>query len=1150
MATQPDNWEAVKALFEAALEEEAANRSSFLKARCPDASVCAEVERLLAEHDEAASFLSAAPLGNIPATPSRLSEGEVLAGRFRIVRFIAGGGMGDVYEADDQELRDRVAVKTIRPEILREADAVARFKREVYLARKVTHFNVCRVFDLFRHRVEGGNERDDIVFISMELLHGKTLGARLKEGGRMSAEEALPVVRQMACALAAAHAAGIVHRDFKPGNVVLVGAPGQWRAVVTDFGLALRSVTSDETASLTTGQGLLGTPAYMSPEQIEGRPATAASDIYALGLVMYEMVTSVRPFQGETPISAALKRLTESPAPPRKLQPGLSALWESVILRCLERDPAQRFTTAKEVTDAFDYNERPSADSRARFRRKRYAAAAAVALLVSLGIATVRYGLYQRQSAMRSSSNAIVRRSVAVLGFKNLSDNSGLNWISTALSEELADELSAGQQLRIVPGETVARLKADLSLPQTDSLASQTLSKIRNALGTDVVVTGSYLPVAERLRVDVQLKNTISGETIATLSDTADENQMLDLVSRIGGALREKCGVVQLTSSQEQAVKTAQAANPAATRFYAEGLEKLRSFDALGARSLFESAIKADGSYALAHSALASAWLQLGYDNKAKQEAEKAVDLGNGLSQEDRLWIEAQFHEASHEETQAVQSLQNLYQIAPDNPEYGLRLANAQLLNGNLSDAASTLATLKKLTVASTDARIDLAEANIAKNVGDYSKALAMADRAQQKADSEGARILVALALMRQSSALDMLGQRGEAIARGEKARRIFSEAGDRDDFAKMNANLALILVRQSKFEEAKRRFQESLDEFREIGDQHAEETMYGQLAWVAENQDDLDGAQKLYEHSLSLARELDDKSRFGGYIGSIALILSYKGDLSGAISKKEEVLAIAKESGQTQLESQTYIDLVGMLLARGDLATAKEFAAHADALLAKTPNSRGKALASQSWGDILATENRLAEAHQKYQDALNMAVQISEKQLVPYCQLSLAELEIDEHHTAESEVILREVIEYFHAQKDNGGEAWALGDYVRAELELGHMGAASMKAKLAKVLAQHDRSLSGLDVHWIVALTEGLTGNVQQAQEELKDLSNEAEKQGNIALAFKVRLARGEIALKSHDESGRKILSDLSKDAAARGFLLYSERTHTIMNR
>ena len=462
----------------------------------------------------------------------------------------------------------------------------------------------------------------------------------------------------------------------------------------------------------------------------------------------------------------------------------------------------------------------------------------------------------------------------------------------------------------------------------------------------------------------------------------------------------------------------------------------MRSFDALGARSLFESAIEADGHYALAHSALASTWLQLGYDGKAKEEAAKAVELGNGLSREDSLWIEAQFHEAAHQESQAVQSLQSLFHIAPDNPEYGLRLTNAQLANGNPSDAASTLAILRKLTALSNDARIDLAEANIASSYGDYKKSLAAAERAQQKAESEGARILTALSLMRQSSALDLLGQQPEAIVRGEKARRMFAEAGDRDDFAKMNASLALTLVRQSKFEEAKRRYQESLDEFRATGDKRGEEVIYGQLAWVADLQDDLDGAQTLYEKALSLARELDDKSRVGGYIGSIALILSYKGDLSGAISKKEEVLAIAKESGQSQLESQTRIDLVGMFLARGDLATAKELLTQADELLAKTPNSRGKALSSQAWGDILATENRLAEAQQKYQDALSIAVQTNEKQLVPYCQLSLAELEIDERRIGESEAILKEVIGYFHAQENNGGEAWALGDYVRAELE------------------------------------------------------------------------------------------------------------------
>src|SRR5208282_114840 len=260
MAMSPEKWETVKALFDEALELDASARSAFLRDHCPDAEARTEVERLLDEHDQAGEFLSTPVLGNFPLEPEaptpELSESQVLAGRFRIVRFIAGGGMGEVYEAEDQELHEQVAVKTIRPEILAQPNAVTRFKREVHLARKVTHRNVCRIFDLFRHRPDGGTVQEETVFISMELLRGKTLGTRLKEGGRMSEGEALPLIGQMASALAAAHAVGIVHRDFKPGNVVLVEVPGQdaERAVVTDFGLALQSLISDEGASLSTGQ--------------------------------------------------------------------------------------------------------------------------------------------------------------------------------------------------------------------------------------------------------------------------------------------------------------------------------------------------------------------------------------------------------------------------------------------------------------------------------------------------------------------------------------------------------------------------------------------------------------------------------------------------------------------------------------------------------------------------------------------------------------------------------------------------------------------------------------------------------------------------------------------------------------------------------
>jgi eukaryotic-like serine/threonine-protein kinase len=356
MAIQPQNWPKVKALFYEALELSPRARSTFLRDKCADASVRAEVERLLAEHDEAETFLATpvpgdiAPEAESTVVTQKLCGGELLAGRFCIIRFLAGGGMGEVYEAEDQELRERVAIKIIRPEALVQPNAVARFKREVHLAKKVTHPNVCRIFDLFRHKAATGKEPEETVFISMELLHGKTLEEELKTRGRLSTEVALPLIEQMASALAAAHAVGVVHRDFKPGNVVLEGGPGQWRAVVTDFGLALRPLMSEETTAFSTGQGaVMGTPAYMSPEQLEGRPVTAATDIYALGLVMYEMVTGARLFRGDTPISAALKRLTEAPTPPRRFRPELSEAWETVILRCLERDPAQRLAKAEEV---------------------------------------------------------------------------------------------------------------------------------------------------------------------------------------------------------------------------------------------------------------------------------------------------------------------------------------------------------------------------------------------------------------------------------------------------------------------------------------------------------------------------------------------------------------------------------------------------------------------------------------------------------------------------------------------------------------------------------------------------------------------------------------------------------------------------------
>src|SRR5450432_4062594 len=294
MEMSPEQWDKVKELYESALECTPTQRADFLQRNSADELVREEVQRLLAGHEDATSFLSVPPYANYLVatnqTEIRFAPGEVLAGRFRITSFIAAGGMGEVYEAEDQELKETLAIKTIRSEILEQSNSLERFKREVRLARKVTHPNICRVYDLFRHERVQGKHRSVIVFVSMELLRGETLSQRIRRTGPMLPDEALPLINQIASGLEAAHHAGVVHRDFKPGNVILVpdGETNQIRTVITDFGLAVRTgIDTSRSSELTATHGVIGTPAYMAPEQFEGREVTKLTDIYALGLVIH-----------------------------------------------------------------------------------------------------------------------------------------------------------------------------------------------------------------------------------------------------------------------------------------------------------------------------------------------------------------------------------------------------------------------------------------------------------------------------------------------------------------------------------------------------------------------------------------------------------------------------------------------------------------------------------------------------------------------------------------------------------------------------------------------------------------------------------------------------------------------------------------------
>ena len=402
---QSDHWARVKEIFTEALDQSPDAREAFAQRACgADGHLLNDVLKLLDGHSRAngtwSQPLFPLALDERPEQPPRFSPSMLVAQRFRIIRIIARGGMGEVYEAEDLQLGVRVALKTIRPEIAADERVLELFKNEIQTARRVTHPNVCRIYDLAQHSEPVAGQGDEVtIFLTMELLAGETLSERLKSHGPFSREEALPLIRQMAAALQAAHEAGVIHRDFKPGNVMLSPGPGgDLRVVVTDFGLAVpRSQVQPQPLPGAAG----GTPAYMAPEQLNGGEVTTATDFYALGLVISEMVgTKVIGARVQSASTSPIRTILQAGAahPPITLRlPQAFRRWEPVLLRCLESDPAKRYPRATAVAEALVAE---SARRPAWTRPKSLATAAGVliAILGLTGSFAQRYSRWHSQN--------------------------------------------------------------------------------------------------------------------------------------------------------------------------------------------------------------------------------------------------------------------------------------------------------------------------------------------------------------------------------------------------------------------------------------------------------------------------------------------------------------------------------------------------------------------------------------------------------------------------------------------------------------------------------------------------------------------------------------------------------------------------------
>jgi tetratricopeptide (TPR) repeat protein len=449
----------------------------------------------------------------------------------------------------------------------------------------------------------------------MEFLPGRTLADFMKERGRMTPAEALPLVRQMAAALAAAHDRKIVHCDFKPGNVIVAavsdGPSGAAeRAVVTDFGLALRlPLNPTEQATMTPGESVVGTPPYMAPEQfLQGWPLTAATDIYAFGVVLYEMVTGQRPFRGASVEGQALERFNGQPAAPRELAPDLPAPWEKAILRCLERAPESRYASTREILADLDP---PEAASRPGFSRR--LAVAGFLLLAALAALLGRPWWPNRAA-----------KHLAVLPLTTIGADPALQVFSDGLTETLTSRLSQFQQIErriwVVPA-------SEIRTARINSVAA-----CRRTFGVNLVMTGSVRETAGILHVALNLVDAISLRQLASRSVDVPAAQAALLEDTV---TTESAEILQITLSPEarRQFQNGMTQNPDAYRLYQQGVGYLRRFgrDNLDqAIDAFHRALDLDGRYALAYARLGEAY-QRRYGTFTKDANDAALARSNGL---------------------------------------------------------------------------------------------------------------------------------------------------------------------------------------------------------------------------------------------------------------------------------------------------------------------------------------------------------------------------------------------------------------------------------------------------------------------------------------------------------------------------------------
>jgi serine/threonine protein kinase/tetratricopeptide (TPR) repeat protein len=903
-------------------------------------------------------------ISNAYASAAVLQIGDLLGGRYEILQLLGEGGMGAVYKAADREFDRFVALKVIRPELASDPSILARFKQELLLAHQVTHRNVIRIYDL--------GEAEGVKFITMEFIEGKDLRSLIREKKKSTPEEAADVIQQVCQALDAAHSVGVIHRDLKPQNIM---QDGTGRILVMDFGLA-RTL---EGGGMTQTGAIVGTMEYMSPEQALGKDLDQRSDIFALGLIFFELLTGKTPFAAESAIASLIKRTQERAIPVSDVDAQIPGALSGIVSKCLERDLNERYQNVSAIlADLNTWKDKRAAgtiklDASVKPLGRTLPWPLITGIVTALVLAISGYLLRDRlfrSSPSTGPAPGAPAVSLAILPFRNASGDQTLDWLGPSLADMLSTDVGQSAHLRTISPDRLHQVLTDLQITANVVIDPTMLRRIAEFTSADTVVWGQYAKFGNQIRIDATLQDLKHDRRVPLKVEVPSEKDVPGGVDRLADSIRHNLGmsgdvVKELQASSFQPTSK----SIPALRDYNEGVRFLRDGKNADAQKQLAAATKEDPTFALAFSKLAQTYSNLGYDSEAEHSAKKAVQLSDNLPQAERYLIAAIRAQVANNYPEAIKAYESLAKASPDNADVQSSLGRLYENTGDFAKANEYYQKLlkanpKDITAIVSTGRLAIKRGNPQDSLDPLNRALSLSVQLGNDEERSASLHLIGVAYR-------MLNKPEDALRNFQEALAIRRRTGEKRGIAFSLNEMAVVETSLGKPKDALAHYQEALQVRREIGDKRGLGDTLLDLGNFYDDRGDHDQALRLYKEALQLERDIGNEGLQAICLNNIGAVYFEKSEYEDARTYYQQALQLREQSKVPQDIVESVHNLAETLARMGQYDQAVTQYMRALDLRRSIDDSRGAAIESYSIGTLFDYQGRFGAAINSKQDAV-----------------------------------------------------------------------------------------------------------------------------------------------------------------------------------